>query len=158
MSTTTQAGTSSVKTLYEGAECFQVAGDTIASAWPDLEPFVFKWVTVSDGKLQPQDVFKLISEGLMTALVIHTEGEIHIVALTEFVQYPQAKTLRLVGFAGKNPLLTLKFMPAVEDWARANGCDELETFTTHRAKALMERMGFEDAPFVYMRKCLFNLH
>jgi len=157
MSITAQPGTNSDKSLYAGAECFQVAKDTIASAWPDLAPFMEKWVGVSGGKMLPDDIYQLIADGAMYALVIHTEGEIHIVAIVEFVQYPQAKTLRLVGFAGKNPLLTLKFMPAVETWARANGADELETLATFKAEPLMRRMGFQEA-YVFMRKPLYDTH
>lgn len=156
MHTTTAPGTNS-KLLYEKAECFQVAGDTIDSAWPDIKPFIQKWVQVSGGKFSPENVLSLIQQNLMYALVIHTDGEIHIVAIVEFVQYPQSKTLRLVGFAGKNPILTLKFMPAVEIWAKANGAEELETFATHKAMRLMERMGLKEE-YVFMRKPLYDTH
>jgi hypothetical protein len=158
MSITTALGTNSAELLYERAECFEVASDTIASAWPDIAPFVEKWVEeVLHGEMRAEDVYDLIARGLMYALVIHTDWDIHIVALTEFVQYPRKKTLRPVGFAGKNPILTLKFMPAVEEWARANGAEELEAFASRRAFKLMTRMGLQER-HVHMVKPLFPQH
>lgn len=148
-------GTSSVK--WEEVECFQVTGEATLTYWEQFSHLVEKWVQATMGELTAEDVFTRLGEGLMQAFCIHTAGDIRLVVITEFVQYPQMKTLRIVGMAGEHASLGFKFFPAVEVWARENGATAIESLATPKMVKYEEHLGFKQT-YTLMRKALTTAH
>lgn len=155
MSISTVPGTSS-KFTFACAECMFITGHTVDSYWPEVGPLLQRFTDSGNGELAVMDILKFVQEEKMQLFCMHTGGDIRLVAITEFIQYPQMKVLRIVGWVGENPLIAFKFMPGIEDWAKANGADFIETFATERMHKFAQRMGGKDV-YTLMRKAL-NSH
>ena len=142
MRTIAQLGTSSDEPMLSEVECFQITGE-IDAAWPDVEPLVEKWIKAGYGEIAAEDIKDFVRSGHMQMFCIHKNFSIKLIAITEFVQYPRMKVLRIVAFAGEKPLLAFKFQPALECWARANGAEFIETFATPETVKLDMRVGMK---------------
>lgn len=149
---TTVSGTNS-KLTRENATCVQLTPSEVLSHWGAVKPFIQRWVESSQGELNPEDVLDAALRGLMQIFLFNAAGDIRLVGITEFVQYPQKKALRIVGIAGENPIVSLKFMPHIEQWAKENGACWLETWATERTVKLDMKLGMEPV-YTLMRKSL----
>lgn len=157
MRTTLAHGTTSAEPLLAEVECYQLTAETIDGYWHLVEPFVQKWETAANGELGASDVLAAMQKGFMQMFCIHSAGDIKLVVITEFVQYPRMKVLRMVGMAGEKPLLAFKFQNYFENWARQNGAEALETFATPRTVKFDQKIGMKPV-YTLMRKSLFTAH
>jgi hypothetical protein len=138
---------------WDNAEAWQIQPSQLMARWLELKPFIDEWVKVTNGEMTTEDVLGLVLKRLMYLIVIHARGEIKLVSFMEFIQYPQKKVLRMIGFVGEKPIIAQKFMPAIETWARMNGASALETFATPETEKFDKRLGFEPV-YRLMRKAL----
>jgi hypothetical protein len=128
---------------YADVGCFQIVGEQISERWDEVKPFVDKWISIGYGEFATEDIYRLIHSGIFQLFCIHRNDEIVLIVITEFVQYPRMKVLRIMAISGRKPLLAFKFQPALECWARANGAEALETFATPKTIKLDERIGMK---------------
>lgn len=135
---------------YKNIEAMQLKPEHIEYYRTQVTPLLQRWCDEGLGDFKVEDIYACLQDGRMSLLMFHTEGDIRIVALMEFIQYPQRKVLGFLGFAGEKPLLMRKFMPWVKVWAKENGATHLETYANQRAKKYMERLGFGEI-YSYMR-------
>lgn len=138
---------------FKNAECWQVQPSQVNDAWGGIAPFVQRWVDAGAGEFAADDVRKFAVEGVMQLFIFHAAGAIGLVGITELVQYPQMKVMRIVGIAGENPIVSQKFMPQIEAWAIANGATAMETFATPETVKLDMRLGMKPL-YTLMRKPL----
>jgi hypothetical protein len=152
MSTTVAHGTS-----LDSLKCYQVQPQFLGEIEEEVFPLLQAWERITDGELSAEDVVELTLRGDMQMFVVHTSAAIKLVYFTELVQYPLMKVLRLVGIAGERALGTLKFLPALECWAKANGATAIEGFFTDEAVAYGARMGLRPM-YTLMRKRFSTEH
>jgi hypothetical protein len=138
---------------FSNVECWCFTKEQAHDYWGLVSPFLARWIDATHGELNVDDVYRMACEGLMQIFVFHAAGDIALVAVTEFVQYPRMKVLRIVGMAGAKPILAQKFMPQVESWAMENGAQALETFATPETVKLDMRLGMKPL-YTLMRKPL----
>lgn len=145
IATTTESGTSS-------------DSRTFVQILPDQLPFVqgfawtcfFQMASVTHGELAPEDYWTRIEKGLMQFFVLSEKGIPRLGVVTEFVQYPRFKMLRIVGIAGKDPIKARRFWKGFCDWAVLNGAVGVDTFATPETVKLVERLGLK--PYVTLMR------
>lgn len=138
---------------YKDAEALHVLPEHLDEHWEVIKPIVEKWLPSCNGEFDIDDVYAMLKDKRFALLAFHTHGDIRLVALMEFVQYPKKRVLRFVGFAGENPIVAFKFLPAVEAWALRNHATELESLVSDDAVKYVARMGFAPT-YTMMRKVL----
>lgn len=126
---------------WDNACCTALRAEDVNSYWAQLEPFFTRWAGEGLGEMKAEDVRDRLISGLMNVLMFHAGGDIKLVVLSEFVQYPQLKVLRFVALIGEKPQVAKKFLPAIKDWARANGATQFEAICTPHATRYMEWIG-----------------
>lgn len=148
----TASGTNS-KLTWSNSKCVQLTTGEVLQHWAAVKPFLDRWVASCHGELTTESIFNSALAGLMHVFIFTAEGDIKLVAVTEFVQYAKKKALRLVAVVGENARVTLKFMPAIEQWAVANGADCLEAWAAPHAEKYVEKLGLTPV-YKLMRKSL----
>ena len=58
-------------------------------------------------------------------------GNYELITVTEIVIYPRSKVLNIFMVAGKNIDKWLIYLPAIEAWAKSEGCNEIEESGRH---------------------------
>jgi hypothetical protein len=110
----------------------------------------FEMAGVTHGELEPDDYWDRIQKGLMQFFIYAEKGVPCLGVVTEFVQYPRFKILRIVGIAGKHAIRTKRFWPSFCQWATLNGAKGIETFATPETIKLDERLGMK--PYVTLMR------
>lgn len=137
------------------AFAFQVQPDQVDWFWPQILPLIEKWIPCADGAYTADDIRSYAKFGVIQLFIFHTHEEIKLVCMTEIVQYPRIRAVRLIGMTGSRPRIILQFLPAFEQWAKANGAVRLESLVERRVERLMGRIGL--APrYTFMTKSLGN--
>lgn len=133
--------------------CWQVPPIAIPVYGMMALPQIQKMCDRMDGELHPNDILESCAKGWMQLFLLQRKERILIALLTEFVQYPQKKVLRVISIAGEKLILTRRYFPTVCTWAKANGAVAVETFATPETEFWDEAMGFK-AHYRLMRKIL----
>ena len=105
-----------------------VAADKVASIWEEVYPLLDMAQVYAAGELDTQDYFAMIENGDMQLWIAENDGGIFAMMLTEFVQYPRKKVMRIVSIGGKEMNRWMKYFPALEAAALSVGCTGFEVF------------------------------
>lgn len=101
--------------------------DQVDNVWPECETLLVSALKYSKGEFDLDDFRKLLLQGLVQLFYISRDGDIELALITELVQYPQYRSVRILAAAGKNlARASVEFKPAFIEWAVANGAVELE--------------------------------
>ena len=102
--------------------------DKVASIWEEVYPLLEKAQVYAAGELDTQDYFDMIESGDMQLWIAEDDGGIFAMMLTEFVQYPRKKVMRIVSIGGREMNRWMKYFPALEAAALSVGCTGFEVF------------------------------
>ena len=102
--------------------------DKVASIWEEVYPLLEKAQVYAAGELDTQDYFAMIESGDMQLWIAEDDGGIFAMMLTEFVQYPRKKVMRIVSIGGSEMHRWMKYFPALEAAALSVGCTGFEVF------------------------------
>ena len=102
--------------------------DKVASIWEEVYPLIDKAQVYAAGELDTQDFFAMIENGDMQLWIAEDDGDIFAMMLTEFVQYPRKKVMRIVSIGGEGMNRWMKYFPALEAAALSVGCTGFEIF------------------------------
>ena len=105
-----------------------VSVDKVASIWEEVYPLLEKAQVYAAGELDTQDFFEMVENGDMQLWIAEDDGGIFAMMLTEFVQYPRKKVMRIVSIGGKEMNRWMKYFPALEAAALSVGCTGFEIF------------------------------
>jgi hypothetical protein len=95
--------------------------------WHKVEPMLDKVCNRSQGELLAKDYLPYIINGDAQLWVAVEDGNIIISMVTQFIEYPQKKILRVTAIAGeKFSEIHEKFNDMFESFAIDNGCTALE--------------------------------
>ncbi len=98
--------------------------------WPAwayrLKPQLAFMASGSGGRYVADDIDAALWSGRMRAWVAERDGEVACLLVTETIEYPRFKALRLVGFVGGLEADWLPHCPWLEEQAREMGCSRLE--------------------------------
>jgi len=138
---------------YANGKCWQMQTTHVGGYWCTVEPFITRIVNTAEGEFSVEDVEGFLHKGVMQLFVIEDAEGVKLVALSEIVQYPRFKVVRLIGVAGEHPLVFGKFWKGLELWAKENGAEFIESFATEKAESLCKRMGMKEV-YTVLRKQL----
>jgi len=102
--------------------------DKVASIWEEVYPLLEKAQVYAAGELDTQDFFEMVENGDMQLWIAEDDGGIFAMMLTEFVQYPRKKVMRIVSIGGREMNRWMKYFPALEAAALSVGCTGFEVF------------------------------
>jgi hypothetical protein len=123
--------------------------------WPLVKEPLQKALDHGQGESKLIDYLNGILNYQVQLWVIHNEGNLRGVVLTKFIQYSRHKTLHVIGLSGENFNEWVHLYPAIEDFAKNNGCVAIETWGRPGWSKTLPKVlpGFELAYHV-MRKSL----
>ena len=137
-------------------EAFQIAPEGIDSFWEDLQPFFEKALIWNRGEFGLEDLYGRLKKGFMQVFMVQENGEIKLVLVTEFVQYPQYSTVRICLAAGEELKKAEKFYSYFANWALMNGAIEIEAMVRPSMARLLRSFGFKESR-IEVRKDLRNI-
>ena len=85
----------------------------------------------SYGEREVRDVLKELVDGSKQIWLGTLNNEFVATVITQIIDYPKKKTCEICymgGTAGAGILDALGYLESVEDWAIANGCDDIQVF------------------------------
>ena len=106
-----------------------VNSEDIELVWADVIPLVEKALSHAEGELIPSDIRKHLDTGDLRLWVALEDKDIIASMVTEIIQYPRKKIVRVITVAGKDMSMWYEFLPMLEGYAVRNGCSSLEAWT-----------------------------
>lgn len=131
----------------EGYESVFFTPDQISGVWEELEALLLPATEKGHGELTLGHVKALLEAGRFTALATIRKDVMELAVVTEFVQFPSYKSLRVVFAGGKHVAQAMhEFMPAFTEWVLANGAVEIEAWAPdQKLTQFYEWLGFKQA-------------
>jgi len=121
--------------------------------WHIIAPILQTAIDTGQGESSITDYMRKILNEAAHCWVVLDDNNIVGAGLTEFMYYPQHKTLHIIAFSGSNFEEQSKVFPTVEQFAKDSGCKSIEQWGRPGwAKVLPKYVpGFKEA-YVVMRK------
>ena len=121
-----------IETRKENPSACKVAlleAEDVDMVWDETYPFIKKALRHAEGELQPEDIKKHLDSGDLRLWVALKDKDVIASMVTEIIQYPRKRIVRVITLAGKDMNLWYDFLPMVEGYAIRNGCSSLEAWT-----------------------------
>ena len=114
-----------------GRSCkvFLLEAEDIDLVWHDVEPLIKKALQHAEGELIPDDIKKHLDKCDLRLWVALEDKETIAAMVTEIIQYPRKKIVRVITLAGKDMAMWYNFLPMIEGYAIRNGCSSLEAWS-----------------------------
>lgn len=104
-----------------------VSAEDVPYIWDKVEPMLARVIEHSEGELQPDDYLEHLMYGSMQLWIVTDESKIVISMVTQFIEYPQKRILRVIALSGeKFKEVHSYFNDMVEAFAIKHGCSALE--------------------------------
>lgn len=112
------------------ARLFAVDPANLPVVWPHVAAEVENIAARSRGRMLASDIREMIETGerVLWVAVEQDNGALLGLAMTEIHQYPRRKACRLVACTGRERTKWLNLLGGIEGWAKAEGCDVIESF------------------------------
>ena len=112
----------------------------------------------SEGELEPEDFIEPLSTGEMQLWVAYEDNEsIHAAMVTQFIQYPQKKILRIISVAGEDFKWNItNFQEMIDSFALKYGCTAIELWGRKGWKKLLPE--WKDAYTEYTKELQHRIH
>ena len=121
-----------IETRKENPSACKVAlleAEDVDMVWDETYPFIKKALRHAEGELKPEDIKKHLDSGDLRLWVALKDKDVIASMVTEIIQYPRKRIVRVITLAGKDMNLWYDFLPMVEGYAIRNGCSSLEAWT-----------------------------
>ena len=106
-----------------------VEAEDVDMVWDDASPLIEKALLHAEGELIPDDIKKHLDTSELRLRVALENKDVLASMVTEIVQYPRKKIVRVITLAGKDMSMWYDFLPMLEGYAIRNGCSSLEAWT-----------------------------
>ena len=106
-----------------------VEAEDIDMVWDDVVPLIEKALRHAEGELIPDDIKKHLDSANLRLWVALEGRDVIAAMVTEIIQYPRKKIVRVITLAGKDMSLWYDFLPMLEGYAIRHGCSSLEAWT-----------------------------
>mgnify|MGYP003151866679 FL=1 len=117
------------KTQSRNCRVALVNSEDIGLVWDEVTPLIEKALLHAEGELVPEDIKKHLDEGDLRLWVALKGQEILASMVTEIIEYPRKRIVRVITLAGKDMNMWYDFLPMIEGYAVKNGCSSLEAWT-----------------------------
>jgi hypothetical protein len=107
-----------------------VPAAAIGRVWPRVVPWIERALAEGLGHLDSADLRAALDRREMQLWVARRDDAVVAALVTEIVVYPRRKVCRFVLMGGKDGERDawLPWLPVLETWARAEGCDLVEIY------------------------------
>jgi hypothetical protein len=122
---------------------YGVLSHQIDEAWPLHAPLLEKAIPYADGKYSLEDIKEGIKERNFQLWAASRNGVPTTVMVTKIIQYPQAKTLLIMLYAGESIREMIRFKPYLYDWAQKMGCTDIYVEGRPGWEKLLKNEGYE---------------
>lgn len=125
-----------------------VRQDMVQAIWNKAKPHLEKALEHSDGEFEIDDVLKFLLDRTMQLWVLYdiSTHDVVMAGCTEIVVHPNKKICRVVLIGGLSMDLWQAQTPVFEDWAREQGCVQMETLAR---KGLARKLAQLDYKQIY---------
>ena len=106
-----------------------VEAEDIDMVWDDVVPLIEKALRHAEGELIPDDIKKHLDSANLRLWVALEGRDVIAAMVTEIIQYPRKKIVRVITLAGKDMSLWYDFLPMLEGYAIRHGCSSLEAWS-----------------------------
>jgi len=106
-----------------------IDSEDIGLVWDEVVPLIEKALLHAEGELIPEDIKQHLDEGDLRLWVALKGQKILAAMVTEIIEYPRKRIVRVITLAGKNMDMWYDFLPMIEGYAVKNGCSSLEAWT-----------------------------
>ena len=106
-----------------------VGSEDIGMIWDEVVPLIEKALVHAEGELVPGDIRKHLDSGDLRLWVALKDKDVIASMVTEIIQYPRKKIVRVITVAGKDMSMWYEFLPMLEGYAIRKGCSSLEAWT-----------------------------
>ena len=103
--------------------------DMVEAIWDKAKPHLEKALEYSDGEFEIDNVLKFLLDRTMQLWVLYdiSTHDVVMAGCTEIIVYPNKKICRVVLMGGLSMNLWQAQTTAFEEWAREQGCTQMET-------------------------------
>lgn len=106
-----------------------VAPEDIPYIWGDVVPLLNEALKHSEGELLSDDLLDHLDNEDLKMWIALQDGDVIACMVTEIIEYPRKKIVRVITLAGRDMDLWYDFLPLVEGYAIRNDCSALEAWT-----------------------------
>ena len=103
--------------------------EDVGMVWDEVSPLIEKALLHAEGELVPEDIKKHLDKGDLRLWVALENKDVIAAMVTEIIQYPRKKIVRIITLAGKDMSMWYDFLPMIEGYAIRNNCSSLEAWT-----------------------------
>ena len=125
--TITQLETNAVQS--RSCQVALVEAEDVDMVWSEVSPLIRKALLHAEGELIPEDIKKHLDTSDLRLWVALENKDVLAAMVTEIIQYPRKKIVRVITLAGKDMNMWYEFLPMVEGYAIRNGCSSLEAWS-----------------------------
>jgi hypothetical protein len=137
----------------------RLSKDEAVYAWDVLAPVIQESLDYSQGELTTDDARTLAGKGFMQVWTAVEDDEVVGVMLTELVQYPRYKSVRVVTFSARLFADWREYEPLLEQYARELGADRVEAFVRPGLTRMLATLGgYTKAYDVIVKSVIKEIH
>lgn len=140
MPTTQVHGTSSKSNGFK-----QYTGPAVYAVWEEAVGVLGQAGCYPEEELSLEDIYKFLVRGTLQLFTYEEDGKILLCMLTELVEFPQIKTVRILALAGEGSVHLRGYWEQLANWARVNGCARVDVLveSPKLARLLKKYGGFK---------------
>lgn len=121
-----------------------VQAHEIDGIWPYVKAYIEKPLEHSWGELSAEVIkTRLRNKEMQLWVGYYQSGEIVAAMTTEIVNYPRKKACRIVTLGGYGMDEWSAHINMIEEWAKSNGCDFMESFCREGFTRKMKNYGYD---------------
>ena len=123
-----------------------VPADMIEGVWNEVGQWIEKALSYGNGEFAIEDIYNALTEREMQLWIIYEmpEKKIVLAVITQIITYPQKKTCRVVALGGESHLLWERRLFILEEWAKQEGCENVEAFVRSGLAKKMKHLGYNN--------------
>jgi|TARA_R100000687_G_C6321948_1_gene105460 hypothetical protein len=126
-----------------------VMPEDVAYVWDKVHPFLDRVQEHTEGELNSEDFLEPLTHGDMQLWIFTKDNEVHSVMVTQIIDYPQKKILRVISLAGESFEEIKYFQENLEVFALKMECSALELWGRKGWKKLLP--DWNDTYIVYTK-------
>ncbi len=115
----------------------------VDEAWPDVAPIIEKAIQYTDGKYNLDDILKGVKSRELQLWTASREEKVTSAMVTKIVQYPQAKTLLMMIYAGEHTRNMTQFLQPIYAWAKELGCTDVNIYGRAGWERVLNDQGYK---------------
>jgi len=128
-----------------------VPSDKVGDAWWEVYPLLSEAVKSNNGRYTITDLRRNLLSQDMQLWIIRAGEALEAVAVTEIVNYPSRKVVRVNIGTGSNFREWIPLLSEIEEWGKENGCDGLESIARKGWAKVWGKQGYNQT-HVFLEK------